>query len=264
VKVSAVIITFNEERNIADAVRSVSWADEVIVVDSESTDSTREIAGSLGARVIIRPWPGFSLQKQFGADAARNDWIFSLDADEVVSSRLRDEIAAMWSSGPTAAAYRVPRLTTYLGREIRHGGWFPDLQLRLFDRRRGKWNGRVVHESVLMDDGAPVGRLTGELLHRGLESRAGHVRMIRDRYAPLSALQMAREGRSTSFASRSFSTAFTFIRTYFFRLGFLDGIPGFWIAWYAAYNTWLKHRMLQRLLSESGDRPAGDRPVTTI
>src|SRR5947208_5213000 len=127
-KISAVIIAGNEEAKIADAVRSVDWADEVLVVDSESTDRTREIAESLGARVIEREWPGFSAQKQFGADSAENDWIFSLDADERVSAGLKAEILAIRDADESADAYRIPRLAFYLGRPVRHGGWYPDWQ----------------------------------------------------------------------------------------------------------------------------------------
>ena len=147
-KISAVIIAFNEERNIADAVRSVEWADEIIVVDSESTDSTREIAASLGARVVVNKWPGFSDQKQFAVDQASNDWILSLDADERISDDLRLEIDGIRNDAPSADGYRIPRLSYYMERPIRHGGWYPDLQLRLFDRTKGRWNGAVIHESV--------------------------------------------------------------------------------------------------------------------
>ncbi|MGH7784117.1 MAG: glycosyltransferase family 2 protein, partial [Candidatus Binatia bacterium] len=148
-KISAVIIAFNEEGKIADAIRSVSWADEILVVDSESTDATRQIASDLGARVVIRSWLGFSKQKQFAVDAAKNDWIFSLDADERVSDVLKTEILSLLEGDKTDAdGYRMPRLSFYMDRPIRHSGWYPDRQLRLFDRRRAGWNERLVHESV--------------------------------------------------------------------------------------------------------------------
>ena len=128
VKVSAVIISFNEEKNISDALRSVAWADEILVVDSKSTDRTREIAESLGARVLVRQWPGFSAQKQFAADSAANDWILSLDADERVTDGLQEEIERIRKTGPKYDGYSIPRLSIYLGREIRLGGWYPDRQ----------------------------------------------------------------------------------------------------------------------------------------
>jgi glycosyltransferase involved in cell wall biosynthesis len=165
VKISAVIITFNEEKNIGDAIRSVDWADEVLIVDSESTDRTREIAANLGAKVITRPWPGFAAQKQFAVDSASNDWILSLDADERVAETLRREIESVREKGPDKVGYTIPRLSIYLGREIRHGGWYPDRQLRLFDRRTGKWKSRVIHESFAMAEGSTVGQMNGDLLH---------------------------------------------------------------------------------------------------
>ena len=243
-KISAVIIAFNEEKNIADAVRSVEWADEIIVVDSESTDSTREIAASLGARVVVNKWPGFSDQKQFAVDQASNDWIFSLDADERVSDDLRQEIDRIRNNGPLADAYKIPRLSYYMGRAIRHGGWYPDLQLRLFDRTKGKWNGAVIHESVKMAVGSKVERLRGEIIHHTIDNLAHHGTMIAERYAPLGALKMYEEGRRTSPLIAAFSAWFTFVRGYFLKLGFLDGFAGFYIAYFAAHNTFLKHAIL--------------------
>jgi glycosyltransferase involved in cell wall biosynthesis len=244
VKISAVIIAFNEEKNIADALRSVAWADEIVVVDSESTDATREIAASFGARVLVNKWPGFSMQKQYAVDNAENDWILSLDADERVTEELRQEIESIRSAGPIADGYKIPRLSYYLGRAIRHGGWYPDLQLRLFDRRKGRWNGAVIHESVKMDDSAKVERLRGEIVHHTVDDIAHHQQMIAERYAPLGALKMRDEGRQSSPVKAAFSAWFAFIRAYFLKLGFLDGFAGFCIAYFAAHNTFLKHAML--------------------
>jgi (heptosyl)LPS beta-1,4-glucosyltransferase len=252
VKISAVLITFNEEKNIVDAIRSVDWTDEVIVVDSESSDRTRELAERSGARVVINPWPGFSAQKQFALGQAANDWIFSIDADERVTSALRDEIQRVQSDNPSADGYRIPRLSYYMGRAIKHGGWYPDLQLRLFDRRKGNWNGAVVHESVKMSDDATVERLTGEIIHYSVESALHHSRMIQERYAPLGARKMHDEGRRTSPLGTIFSSWFAFIRAYVLKLGFLDGFPGFCIAYFAAYNAFMKHLILLEL--QSGDK----------
>ena len=253
VKVSAVIITFNEERNIADAIRSVAWADEILVVDSESRDRTREIAESLGARVIISPWPGFAAQKQLATDSAKNDWILSVDADERVTDELRNEIAALRNSPPAFDGYTVPRLSIYLGREIRHGGWYPDRQLRYFDRRRGRWKNRVIHESFDLNDGSRVGRLSGEFLHYSVESPEHHARMVVERYAPLSAQQMLADGKRTSRFNAIVSCVSTFLRTYILKLGVLDGFPGLLIAYFAAHNSLLKHLILLRLLDERSD-----------
>ncbi|HMJ08214.1 MAG TPA: glycosyltransferase family 2 protein [Pyrinomonadaceae bacterium] len=244
VKISAVIISFNEEKNIAAAINSVAWADEIVVVDSESTDRTREIATGLGARVIERAWPGFSAQKQFGADNAKYDWIFSLDADERVSTELAAAVKDLRSKTQIADGYRIPRQTTYMGRAIRHCGWYPNRQMRLFDRRKAKWNEALVHESIEMLHGAPVSDLSGDILHFTVENIAEHHSMIGERYAPLGAQQMFDLGRRTTLVKASTSGIAAFIKVYFLKLGFLDGFPGFCIAWFAAHNTFMKHAFL--------------------
>lgn len=253
-KISAVIITYNEEKNIEDAIRSVSWADEVVVVDSESTDRTCQLAEKLGARVLIRKWPGFSAQKQFAVDAANNEWILSLDADERVSDRLRDELLVLKASGVNADGYKVPRLSYYMGKAIKHGGWYPDLQLRFFDRRRGEWNGQVVHESLRMCAGAVVGILHGDLLHFSVESREHHEQMIVERYAPLGAQNMYEAGRRSSPIKALLASWFSFIRGYFLKAGFLDGAAGFYIAYFAARHTFMKHMQLIELQSKNRAR----------
>ncbi len=250
-KVSAVIISLNEEKHIEDAIRSVDWADEVLVVDSESTDRTRELAESLGAKVLTNPWPGFSAQKQFAVDQAANEWIFSLDADERVSKDLQREIAGLQNSGSTADGYRIPRLSFYMGRAIKHGGWYPDLQLRFFDRRKGKWNGAVIHESVQMEAGASVLRLRSDILHYSVENAAHHHQMIGERYAPLGAQKMFEAGRRTSPVKAIFSAWFAFVRAYFLKLGFLDGFAGFCIAYFSAHHSFMKHLMLLELQAQA-------------
>ena len=243
-QISAVIIAFNEETHIAEAIESVSWADEILVVDSESTDGTRDIAESLGARVLIKPWMGFSAQKQFAVDAASFDWILSIDADERVSSGLRDEITQLGADGPAADGYTIPRLSVYLGREIRHGGWYPDRQLRLFDRRKGQWNSRLVHESFTLHQDAAIGQLKNDLLHFSVKSIDYHARMIAERYAPLSAKQSFEEGKRTSILKALFAGWTAFLRAYVFRLGFLDGWQGYIIAYFAMHNARLKHLII--------------------
>lgn len=249
-KISAVIIAFNEEAKIADAIRSVDWADEVLVVDSESTDRTQDIAGELGARVIVERWRGFSGQKQFAADAAANDMIFSLDADERATPALRDEILLIRDNGMTADAYRIPRLSIYMGREIRHGSWYPDWQLRLFDRRKGHWPDVVIHESFRIDDGASIGRLKGDLIHFSVDSAAQHAEMIQNRYAPLAARQMFDAGRTTSALRIATAAPLAFLSTYILRGGFLDGFPGICIAYFGAYHVFLKHVLLYEMVNE--------------
>ncbi|HUR97124.1 MAG TPA: glycosyltransferase family 2 protein [Pyrinomonadaceae bacterium] len=257
-KISAVIISYNEEKNIKDAIRSASWADEVLVVDSQSTDRTREIAESLGARVVVNSWPGFSQQKQFAVDRAANDWIFSLDSDERVSPALEKEILELKNNKARADAYKIPRLSYYMGRAIKHGGWYPDLQLRLFDRRKGAWNGRIVHESFQMTAGSEVRKLSGHILHYSVDDAAHHNKMIAERYAPLGAQAMYREGRRTSRPNAVGSALFAFIRAYILKLGFLDGFAGFCIAYFAAHHTFMKHLMLMERLrtQREGAEPA--------
>lgn len=246
-KISAVIIAFNEEAKIADAIESLSWADEVLVVDSESSDNTREIAAGLGARVVIQPWLGFSRQKQFAVDSADNNWIFSLDADERVSEKLRSEIIAVKSESNPAEGYSVPRLSYYMGRPIRHSGWYPNRQLRLFDRTKGKWNQRLVHESVEMNENSLIRALNGEILHLSIDSAEHHHRMIGERYAPLAARQMYDTGKRTSMLRVTTAGLFAFIRSYLLQAGFLDGFPGFCIARFAAHHAYLKHLILLQM-----------------
>ncbi|MFN6964802.1 MAG: glycosyltransferase family 2 protein [Pyrinomonadaceae bacterium] len=245
-KISAVIITRDEERNIADCIKSVEWADEVLVVDSGSEDATTDIAVRLGARVVAREWRGFADQKQFAAETAANDWILSLDADERVTAELAREIDDLRSSSRLADhdAYSIPRLSVYMGREIRHGGWYPDRQTRLFDRRRASWRRRVIHESIELERPDRLGRLQGDIVHYSVRSAAEHARMIVERYAPLSAEQMLADGRTTSPLRIALAGPEAFFRSYLLRAGCLDGFPGFCIAGFAAFNSFLKHLLL--------------------
>jgi glycosyltransferase involved in cell wall biosynthesis len=245
VKISAVIIAFNEEESIAEAIRSVEFADEILVVDSESTDHTREIASGMGTKVIVQPWLGFGKQKQFATEQAAYDRILSLDSDERVSDELKSEILKIRDSDNAADGYRIPRLTKYMGRDIRHGGWYPDWQLRFFDRRKGRWKDVSVHESVQMDPGAGVERLTSNILHDSVNYAKDHVEMIRTRYAPLGADAMYAKGLRGSLLKQIFSPAASFIRGYILKAGFLDGFPGLSIAYFGAYNVYLKHRLLR-------------------
>ena len=245
-KISATIITFNEESNIRAACESVAWADEVVVVDSNSTDRTRELAEACGARVITNTWPGFGAQKQFAVEQARHEWIFSLDADERVSDELRNSIKALRNKKESelADAYEIARRTYYQQRWIRGGGWYPDRQLRLFKKSKGRWKERHIHESVTMQPGARVARLTGDLLHYTSADAAHHHRMIGERYAPLAALQMYEDGRRTSVFGVASAGPAAFIRSLILKGGLRDGFAGFTIASFAAHHAFLKHLML--------------------
>ena len=245
-KISATIITCNEEENIREACESLAWADEIIVVDSGSTDKTLEIAETQGARVIKREWTGFSDQKQFAAEQTVHDWIFSLDADERVSEELKASISDLRkiSDNELADAYRVARRSYYQGRWIRGGGWYPDWQLRLYKKARGHWGPRLIHESVKMDTGARVGKLSGDILHNTGKDSAYHHHMIGERYAPLAAQQMLEDGRRTTPLKIAAAAPTAFVSSYILKGGFRDGLAGLTIASFAAHHAFLKHLML--------------------
>ena len=245
-KISATIITFNEEANIREACESLAWADEVLVIDSGSTDKTRDIAAACGARVIKKDWPGFAAQKQFAAEQTVHDWVFSLDADERVSEELKASIARLCKGDETKLAdgYRLPRRSYYQGRWIKGGGWYPDWQLRLYRKSRGRWSPRQIHESVKMNSDARVEKLSGDILHYSVRDSAHHHRMIGERYAPLAAQQMFAEGRRTSHFKIATAAPAAFIRSYFLKGGFRDGLAGISIAGFAAHHAFLKNLML--------------------
>ena len=245
-KISATIITRDEASNIQPACESLAWADEIIVVDSGSTDQTCEIAEACRARVIRREWPGFAAQKQFAVDQAAHDWIFSLDADERISSELQAEIEKLKekSGDQVADGYLIPRRSSYQGRWIKGGGWYPDCQLRLFRKSQGRWDQRLIHESVKMNSGARIEKLSGDILHYSVRDSAHHHRMIGERYAPLAAEQMLAEGRRTSAIKIATAAPSAFIRSFILKGGFRDGIAGLSIASFAAHHAFLKHMML--------------------
>lgn len=245
-KITATIITHNEAENIRAACESVGWANEILVVDSESTDATREIAADCGARVIARAWPGFTAQKQFAADEAKHDWIFSLDADERVSDELRHSIEDLLytKEAELADGYRVARRSFYMNRWIKGGGWYPDHQLRLYHKSRGRWQGAYIHESVKMEADARIEIIKGDILHYSVRDAAHHHRMIGERYAPLAARQMYEAGRRTTPLRLMTAGTAAFIRSYLLKGGFRDGLAGYAIARFAAHHAFLKHLML--------------------
>jgi len=259
VPVTATIITFNEAANIEAALASLSWADEIIVVDSESTDRTTEIARKFTSKVIVRPWPGYIDQKNFAAEQASHEWIFSLDADERVTPELAAEIKGVIAGGTSAAGYRVPRVTFHLGRWMRSTDWYPDYQLRLYDRRRARWSGKYVHESVKAD--GPVEDLRSELQHFAYRDLAHHFQTM-DRYTTLAAKQMFEEGRRAGFLDLMIHPPAAFFRNYVLRGGFRDGVPGLIVSAMNARYVGLKFAKLWELCSPSTSTPrapgAGD------
>ena len=236
-KISAAIITLNEEANIARAIESLRCCDEIIVVDSRSSDATVEIAARLGARVVECDWRGYAAQKNFAADQATHDWILSLDADEVLSEALEAEIWHLKKDGPKHDAYTFPRMAQYLGRWIEHSGWYPDRKVRLFHRGKARWEGDFVHESVKVQ--GSVGRLESNLLHFTCESLSEHLRTL-DRYTTLAAEQLVAHKQFPSWSQILLNPPWTFINTYFIKRGFLDGPEGLVIAYMAATYNFVK------------------------
>ena len=238
VRLSVVIVTLDEEERIRACLESASWADELIVVDAESRDKTAAIARELTDHVFVRPWPGFAAQKNFGLDQARGDWILSLDADEVVSPRLREEIAAIVERGGAHAGYAVPRRNVFWGRFIRHGGLYPDWQVRLFARGRGRFVERSVHESVTIE--GTVGRLRGHLEHRSYRDVADFLARA-DRYSTLAAEEWVAAGhRPRPLVDLVARPIGRFLGMYVGRAGFLDGWRGFLLAVLYAYYVLMR------------------------
>jgi glycosyltransferase involved in cell wall biosynthesis len=243
-RVTATIIALNEAEHIAAAIDSVSWADEIVVVDSGSTDGTIDIARARGARVSARAWTGYVDQKNHAASLASHDWIVSLDADERVTPELAAEIQTLLQSEPARRGYRVPRVTFHLGRWIRTTDFYPDYQARLYDRRAGRWRGDLVHESVLVDGG--VGYLRGELQHYSFRDLADHVARI-NHYSTLAARQLHASGRRATTLDIVVHPVAAFLRNYLLRRGFLDGSAGLLISTVNAYSVFLKFAKLWEL-----------------
>jgi glycosyltransferase involved in cell wall biosynthesis len=218
-KLSVTVITRNESANIAGVLESVAWADDVVVVDSESHDDTVARARQFTERVVVRPWAGYAAQKNFAASLAAHDWIFSLDADERVTPALAAEIRTALAADPPHAGYRIPRVAHHLGRWIRTTDWYPDDQLRLYNRRVAEWTGAYVHESVRVI--GSVGRLRNELQHYPYRDVTDHLETI-DRYTTLAARDMHERGRRAGLLQIAGHPPFGFLRNYLLRGGIRD------------------------------------------
>jgi glycosyltransferase involved in cell wall biosynthesis len=237
-KITATIITYNEQTNIARAIESLRCCDEIVVVDSGSNDRTAEIAERLGARVVESPWPGYARQKNLAAEHAASDWILSIDADEALSEALEAEIWQIKKTGPSYDAYTMPRLAKYLGRWILHSGWYPDRKVRLYDRRKAKWVGEYVHESVVVD--GRIGHLDSDLLHFTCDSLSEHLKSM-DRYTTLAAEQFVSTGHRVGIRHLVGVPIWTFWRTLVLNRAFMDGIEGLTIAYMAALYNFVKY-----------------------
>lgn len=256
---SACIVAMNEADRIGDCLASLDFCDDILVVDSHSTDATRAVAASAGAKVIERDWPGHVAQKEFAIRAAAHDWVLCVDADERVSPALRAEILGLRARGfPDYAGWSFPRLSSYLGTWVRHGTWYPDRKVRLFDRRRGRWDGHDPHDHVVLD--GPAGELAGNLIHYPYRSISEHVRTI-DAYTTTMAEGMYARGRRASLLDLTFRPALRFFRFYVLGHGFLLGWKGLLLASLAAHYVRLKYAKLRileedRLEDRSSDGPA--------
>ena len=243
-KLSAVIITYNEARNIKRCIASLQdVTDEIVVVDSFSTDATPSICKGLGVQFHQREWKGYSKQKNYGNGLASNDWILSIDADEALSEELKSAILREKENGK-GFNFSFNRLTNYCGKWIHHSGWYPDSKVRMFNRNRDDWKGEV-HETLSVESKSVV-KLKGDLLHYSYHSVSDHVKRT-DKYSTLGASELFEKGKRASLFKLLFNPWLKFNRMYFLRLGFLDGMAGFTIALITAYGTFLKYIKLHYL-----------------
>ncbi|HEX7812193.1 MAG TPA: glycosyltransferase family 2 protein [Burkholderiales bacterium] len=238
--ISAVLIVKNEEAAIGFCLDALKWCDEVVVVDSGSSDRTVELARARGARVIVQEWMGYGKQKDFAVRQAANDWVLCVDADEIVSPELRASIETVLHA-TSAGAYEMARCNRFMGRFLRHGEGYPDWNLRLFDRRRARWSDDPVHENVQTRE--TVGRLDGDLLHESAESLQSYLEK-QNRYTSLQAEALYREGVHPSIVKLVLSPLVRFLKFYVFRLGFLDGMPGLIHIVIGCFNTFSKNAKL--------------------
>jgi glycosyltransferase involved in cell wall biosynthesis len=247
---SAIVITKNEEAVIERCLESVQWADEIIVVDSGSSDGTVRIAQELHARIVVTPnWPGPGPQRNRAIEHATKDWILALDADEWVTPDLREEIFGAVKTPGDHVGYRIPRLSSYCGRRMRHGGWWPDYVSRLFRRGCARFGGGIVHDH-LMPDG-PLGRLRNPLLHEAITDLDDMLQKLNS-YSSWGAQTLHENGRHGGLPTALGHGAWTFLRTYLFRAGFLDGREGFMLAVSNAEGAYYKY--LKLMLMEQRDK----------
>lgn len=242
---SLVIITLNEQNNIKRCIESVSFADDVLILDSGSTDQTKEIAIQLGARVIHQDWLGFGKQKQKAVELAKNDWVLSLDADEALSPEASQEIKELFQTSALNedTVYSFPRLTFHLGRPLLHGGNYPDRQRRLFNRKHTRWSDEDVHEKLICKKSI---KLNGRILHWSFRDIEHQIQTI-NKYSSLRAQMWLKQGKSASLFRIIYKPISKFIESYFFKLGFLDGYVGFEVAVVSSVSYFLRLTKLREL-----------------
>lgn len=257
-EISAIVVCFNEEHNIRDCLESLKWCNEIVVVDSFSTDRTVEICREYTDRVIQRPWAGYRDQKAFAHSQATREWVILVDADERVSQELREEIRDVLSRfGDRYAAFRVPRLVYYLRQWWWRGGWYPDYDIRVFRRDRATWGGLDPHEQILID--GKVRRLKNPLHHFSYRDITDHLNRI-NHFTTVSSKELKDQGKRWWWMDNLFRPPFRFFRSYVLQRGFLEGVPGFFIAATAAIYVFLKYAKLKELeLLEQENRGRGRR-----
>lgn len=239
---SLVIITLNEEKKIKACIESVPFASDIVILDSFSKDKTKEIAEALGARVYQQEWLGYGSQKLKATELAKHDWVLSLDADERLSVELQDEIKSLFTEVKSAdVGYLIPRISFHLGRWIHYGGWYPDFQLRLFNRTKSNWDIASIHERVL----APTTQKLKHPIQHYVFTSISHQVLTNDKYSSLQANELFhKQAQRFSLFKLLTKPVVKFIENYFFKRGFLDGMPGFIIAVGSAYSVFLKHAKL--------------------
>jgi glycosyltransferase involved in cell wall biosynthesis len=247
---SVVIITKNEEKNLPRCLKSVHFADEIIVIDSGSTDRTIEIAQEAGAKVYRPEWRGFGPAKQEGVDRASSEWILSLDADEELTPELAAEIQRVMCDGHDYAGFRMPRRTRFLGRWIYHCGWYPDYLLRLFRKAKGGFDGAIIHEQVRVD--GTCGRLKGEILHYSYPSLENYLEKF-NFYTTIGAEQAFEQGKTAGVSAIALKPIASFIRHYIIKRGFLDGVEGLTISVLSSISVLVKYAKLRELRRQAGN-----------
>lgn len=256
--ISACIICFNEEDNIRRCLESLKWVNdsggEIIVVDSFSTDRTVEICRQFTSKVFRNKWPGFVNQKNYGLNLASNEWVLSLDADEMISNQARDEIIQEWRNNGHEKydGYYFKRHTFYLGKWINHGGWYPDYKLRLFRKSKGKWGGYDPHDRVIINEPALLKRFEGEIIHYTYKNISHQLKTI-DRFSDSALEALLAKKKRFSLFNFLFRPPIKFLETYIWKAGFLDGLPGFIIAILSSYYVFIKYAKLWELtISKKG------------
>ena len=240
---SVAIITRNAAALLERCLASVAFAEEVVVVDSGSTDGTVELAARHGARVVRKEWLGFGAQKQFAVDAASHEWVLCVDADEWLSPELSEDIVAELKA-PRGFVYAIPRRNRFLGRWLKHGEGYPDWNVRLFHRERARWGGETIHEKIVTR--SPVLRLRGDLLHDSAETLEKYLDK-QNRYTSLQAESLRAAGRRANALQLVLSPLLRFIKFYLLRLGFLDGVPGLVHVTIGCMNSFNKYAKLKAL-----------------